>query len=93
MSDSPTRDLVIPVSATHLTDPDEARRLAYALSVLVAHEQANGDLALAGFLDDLRGELRQYADELQGAHDQVVRDVMHVWGPTLDNGPIDPGEG
>jgi hypothetical protein len=84
-----TRDLEIHVSAEHLTDPDTARRLAYALPALVEHERSNGDHSTAGFLTNLAASLEHFATELERTHDQVVRAVTATWEPTLDDGPID----
>lgn len=89
---SPTRDLVIAIPAAHLTDPNDARRLAHGLGVLIRADVAHGRVSIAGFLGDVRDALTAYADELAQVHDQVVDEVMQVWGPTLDNGPLEEPE-
>ena len=84
-----TEDLEVHVTARHLTDPALALRLAKVVGVMAEFEKERGYPQSVPFINDLRAALVQYAHDLAGLHDQVVRDVIEHWEPTLDEGPID----
>jgi hypothetical protein len=76
---SPTANLEVHVSAEMLTDPAQAHRLAAGFKAIFDHEINNGEHVNARFIDALMGALSHYADELERAHDQVVREVSDHW--------------
>jgi hypothetical protein len=68
-----TRNLTVHVPARHLTDPATARLLVEHFGVEEEFFRGKGLTSMERFVSDLRIAVASYADELEHAHDEIVR--------------------